>query len=60
MVEDSILNDELTQPQTRLKNTSISLKVKLTVAAVFTISFFLYRLLYKKYIGNSCNIDKYH
>lgn len=60
MAEDIILNDDLTTTHTQPKNKTISLKYKILIAFIFGLGYFLYRLLYKKYIGNACNIDKYH
>lgn len=60
MAEDIILNDDLTTTHTQPKNKTISLKYKILIAFIFGLGYFLYRLFYKKYIGNACNIDKYH
>lgn len=60
MVDDQVLNNQTNPTEPTFKSKSISLKYKITIAFTFGIAFFIYRLAYKKYIGNACNIDKYH
>lgn len=60
MADEIIINDALTTDQPPLKTKTISLRIKITIALLFGIGYFLYRLLYKKYTGEACNIDKYH
>lgn len=60
MADDSILNDDISQLSNSSKQKGISLKYKIIVGCVFTFGFLLYRLVYKKYLGETCNIDKYH
>ena len=60
MIESPDLNDNLTrfEPQPACK--IISFKTKCVIAFMFSLGYLLYRLLYEKYTGTLCNIDKYH
>jgi hypothetical protein len=60
MVDDSVLNDDLNQPESDHINQRISIKHKIAIASIFSIGFFIYRLAFKRYMGAACAIDKYH
>lgn len=39
---------------------TISFRTKCVIAFCFSLAYLLYRLLYQKYEGDICKIDKYH